>query len=83
MAYSTAKNGEKVPIGDKFIQYYTLTDVQTGGSDTTVTDFRKIFFVGWMNKTATRGLQVAISGGTITWTSETNDDDFEVAVHGV
>ena len=83
MAYATAKNGEKMPLGEDFVQYFTLTDVQTSGSDTTVTDFRKIKFVGFQNKTAARSLGIATSGATITWTAETNDDDFEVMVVGV
>ena len=70
--------------GGLYLGVWTATDIQTSGANTLATGLRTIYSVTYQNKTraAAGGLKVTVSGGTITFTSETADDDFEIAVIG-
>ena len=83
MAYGSTRDFVDV-MGKSLVHHYTATDVQTSGANTIATGMRRIKGVAFVNKTraAAGGLQVAISGGTLTLTSETADDDFLITVWG-
>lgn len=85
MAYSTTNTVKLSPLGGGFyFGVWTATDIQTSGANTLATGLRKIVHVSYQNTTraAAGGLKVTVSGGTITFTAETADDDFEVFVIG-
>lgn len=83
MAYSSSRKVFGPLGGGLNFEIHTLTDVQTSGSNTFEVDMRTIYGVFDQNKTGARALKVTTSGTTVTVTSATNDDDFEVMVIGV
>jgi hypothetical protein len=85
MAYSSTEQAQGPLGGGLMFKIYTATDVATDGTSTISTDFRKILVAVPMNTTraASGGLKIAKSGGTLTLTAETANDDFEILVIGV
>ena len=83
MAYGSTRDFVDV-MGKSLVHHYTVTDVQTSGANTIATGMRRIKGVAFVNKTrgAAGGLKVAVSGGTLTLTAETADDDFLITVWG-
>ena len=82
MVYSTTRTNQTVH-GNEIVQDYTLTDVQDTGSNTVATGLRKIFDVKLTNTSGTGNCAYSTSGGTVTLTAETNDDDFTMEIRGI
>ena len=82
MSYSATRTNDTVH-GNEIVQDYTLTDVQDSGANTVATGLRRIFNVVLTNTSGTGNCAYSTSGGTITLTAETNDDDFTMRIWGI
>ena len=86
MAFSSTLQ-ERGVDGNVPYKTYKLTDVQTNGSSIVYTGFKKVLFVSAVNQTdiadTFRPAWNAYSGGNVTLTASTADDDGVMTVWGL
>lgn len=74
MAWSSAVSYRKNVGSLRFVSG-TYTDAQTTGTQDVVTGLKRIMAHGTTNQTGGRAQKTTLSGGTISFTAATNDDD--------